>query len=247
MMSAKLETQLAKVREELALLKAEYEDFIYIVTHDLSAPLRQVEGFSEIISNKHSDSFDEKTKRHFELVHKGSTQASNVLEAIRHYLQVKTMPMHFTPLDINTIIADVKKNLSPLINEKNASVMCAKSPSVVGDLAQITQVFECLIHNALTYQSSGNRPDITISVIDIGTHWQFCVADNGIGIAKNIEEKIFKILRRGIANKKDGAMGMGLAIAKKIIQKHDGDIWVKLDNELGTCFYFTTVKDLLNV
>ncbi len=245
-MSTKLEDELEKARNDLVELKAEYEEFVYIVSHDLSAPLRQVEGFVEIITEKHADSFDDKTKRHFELINSGTAKAKQILDAITRYSRINTVIEPYTLLDLNVVMNDVKDNLSSLIDKHNALFTFDTLPKIQGSREQIIKVFECLIHNALTYQQVGNQPVIKLSVSDKGDVWQFCINDNGIGVADNNKDKIFKVLRRGVSDKKYAGMGMGLAISKKILQKHHGDIWLDSDLENGTSFYFTIAKDLQN-
>jgi light-regulated signal transduction histidine kinase (bacteriophytochrome) len=243
-MSAKLESELEKVNQELALLKAEYEEFVYIVSHDLSAPLRQIQSFSEIIVNKHGNSFDDKTKRHFELINNGSTQITKMIEAIRSYSRLNTRAKPFELLDCNKSVAKALENLSALITETNASITCDVLPEIIADEAQITLLFQQLLKNSLTYQSTGNKPVISISFIQDNDYWKLCITDNGIGIPENLTKKIFKVLRRGVSNKKYPGLGMGLALATKILQKHQGDINVAINNDEGATFTFTIAKDL---
>lgn len=243
-MSAKLANELEKVNQELTALKAEYEEFVYITSHDLSAPLRQIEGFAEMIISKHGDSFDEKTKRHFALIHNGTTQATQILTAIKAYSRLNTRAQPFTLINCSEIMAQVLENLSPLITETAASITCSELPSIIGDSEQIKLLFECLIENALIYQLKDNKPVIFISAKDDDDFWQFCISDNGIGVPDNLTEKIFKVLRRGVSNKKYPGLGMGLAIAKKILQKHQGDISLNVDNNIGSTFTFKIAKDL---
>lgn len=245
-MSTKLKDELEKAQKDLADLKAEYEEFVYIVSHDLSAPLRQVEGFVELVTSKHADSFDDKTRRHFELINSGVSQAKQLLDAIRGYSRINTRTEPFTALDLNSIIAVVQDDLSPLISKTNALITVGNLPTVMGDMAQVTQVFECLIHNALTYQLPESKPEITLNVVDKVDTWQFCINDNGIGVSENVAAKIFKVLRRGVSDKKYAGMGMGLAIAKKVLQRHQGDIWLDSTLNNGASFYFTIAKDLQN-
>jgi light-regulated signal transduction histidine kinase (bacteriophytochrome) len=245
-MTTQVKHQLEKAQKELALLKAEYEEFVYIVSHDLSAPLRQVEGFVEIITAKHTDSFDDKTKRHFELINNGTAKAKSILDAMTCYSRINTVIEPYTLLDLNILFDDVKDNLSALIEKNNALLHFDSLPKVMGSKEHIIKVFECLIHNALTYQQAGNQPVINLSVIDKGNVWQFCIKDNGIGVANNNTDKIFKVLRRGVSDKKYAGMGMGLSISKKILQKHSGDIWLDTEFESGASFYFSIAKDLQN-
>ena len=243
-MSAKLESELAKVNQELASLKAEYEDFVYIVSHDLSAPLRQIQSFSEIIVNKHGDCFDDKTNRHFELINNGSTQITIMIEALKSYSRLNTRTKPFELLDCNKSVAQALENLSALIIETKASITCDVLPEIIGDEAQITFLFQHLIKNSLTYQSTGNKPVISISFTQDNDDWKFCITDNGIGISDNLTKKIFKVLRRGVSSKKYPGLGMGLAFVTKILQKHQGDISVATENEHGATFTFKIAKDL---
>ena len=245
-MSAKLENELDKVKQELAELKAEYEEFVYIVSHDISAPLRQIESFSEIIVSKHGDSFDEKTKRHFELINNGSTQATQIMNAIKSYSRLNTRAKPFTSFNSNNIVAKALDNLSSLITKTGASITCADLPTIIGDEEQVSLLFKCLIENAITYQLPGNKPVISVSASDDKHYWHFRITDNGIGVPENLTEKIFKVLRRGVSSKKYPGLGMGLAIAKKILQKHHGDISVALNNDQGAAFSFKIAKDLPN-
>jgi light-regulated signal transduction histidine kinase (bacteriophytochrome) len=244
-MSDKLESQLKKARQELATLKMEYDEFVYIVSHDLSAPLRQIEGFTEIIASRHADSFDEKTKRHLALIQGGSNQAKLILEAIRGYSHLNTMTQSFALLDLNKIVSDTKVKLLAMFDEVSASITCSNLPTIVGDKKQMTQLLECLIHNALTYQPQKQHCKIDITVVEQTNNWQFCITDNGIGVDENVQNKIFKVLKRGVSDKKFPGIGMGLAIAHKIIQRHDGRIWLESNNSSGSAFYFTIAKHLV--
>ena len=241
-MSAKLE--LAIVNQELALLKAEYEEFVYIVSHDLSAPLRQIQSFSEIIVNKHSDSFDDKTKRHFELINNGSAQVTQMLKALKEYSRLNTRAKPFVFVDCNESVVQALDNLSSLITDSGALISCDQLPEVIGDKDQIIILFQQLIHNALIYQKAGNKPIISISFTENKDSWQFYITDNGIGVPANLREKIFKVLRRGVSDRKYPGLGMGLAYASKISQKHNGDINVVVNSEQGATFSFKIVKDL---
>jgi len=242
-MSAKLESELAKANQELALLKAEYEEFVYIISHDLSAPLRQVQSFSEIIANTHNGNFDDKTKRHFGLIIRGATQASQMLKAMSYYSRLNTRAKPFALFDCNMSIAKALDNLSSLINDSGASITLDDFPEIIGDEEQITILFQQLIHNALTYQKAGTKPIISISFTNNVDAWQFSIKDNGIGVPENLREKIFKVLRRGVSDKKYPGLGMGLAYASKILQRHRGSI--NLVNSVeGAIFTFKIAKEL---
>lgn len=243
-MNDKLENELKRARQELAALKIEYDEFVYIVSHDLSAPLRQIEGFSEIIVSRHADSFDEKTKRHLALIQGGSNQAKSILEAIRSYSHLNTMTQPFVLLDLNKIVSDTKVKLLAMFDEVSASITCNNLPEIIGDPKKITLLFECLIHNALTYQPQKQHCNINITAVEQTNDWQFCITDNGIGVDEKVQKKIFKVLKRGVSDKKFPGLGMGLAIVNKILQQHKGRIWLESNNNGGSAFYFTIPKHL---
>jgi light-regulated signal transduction histidine kinase (bacteriophytochrome) len=242
-MSADLKIQLDKAHKDLAALKAEYDEFVYIVSHDLSGPLRQIEGFAEIVVSKHVDSFDDKTKHHFELIQGGSNQAKLIIEALRNYSRLNTMAQPFTVINLSEVVATVQNKLLAEFNNNNITFSVDNLPIIVGEEKQISQVFEHLIHNALLYQAPERACHISICSIEHVDSWQFCLTDNGMGVAEKMQEKIFKVLKRGVSGKKFPGIGMGLAIVKKVLQFHQGHIWVE-STENGSTFNFTIAKDL---
>lgn len=243
-MSAKIEHELEKVSRELALLKAEYQECVDIVSHDLEAPLRQIKGFSEIIVSKHGNCFDEKSKRHFELIQNGSSQVTQMLDAVKNYSRLNTRAKPFTLLDCNNSVAKALDNLSALVVGSGAIINYESLPKIIADENQMTILFQQLIKNSLIYQTAGNKPVVSISFTQDIDFWQFQIVDNGIGVPENLSNKIFKILRRGVSNKKYPGLGMGLALARKILQKHYGDINVTQSSNKGTTFSFKIAKDL---
>lgn len=245
-MTSKIEEQLAKTQKELAQVKAEYQEFVYVVSHDLRAPLRQIEGFAEIVISKHVDSFDEKTKHHFELITGGSAKARQLLDALVNYSRVETHAEECVPLNCNTLVDEVIKQLSDLGLVAKADISYQNLPDVIAEKNQISQLFYSLIHNALLYQLPTAHPKIVIQAEELEHEWQFCIMDNGIGVKDNVRDKIFTVLRRGVSDKKYSGMGMGLAMAKKILSRHGGDIYLKASSDEGSSFSFTLPKKQLN-
>lgn len=243
-MSVNLEQQLANTQQALARLEAEYQAFVYTVSHDMRAPLRQIEGFSEIILEKNSALFDEKTKHYFDLIIKGTAQSKELLDALTCYSRLHSHAQPFEELDLNQVIIDVKALLCNTIASTRAQISVSKLPIIVGDKNQITQLFYHLVHNALLYCKPDTPPVINISVESQSNQWQFSVKDTGIGIAEKQLDTIFKILKRAVSNKTYEGMGMGLAIAQKILHRHQGDIWVKTEKGIGSEFLFCISKDL---
>jgi light-regulated signal transduction histidine kinase (bacteriophytochrome) len=245
-MSKKLEERLADTQKELNELKAEYQEFVYVVSHDLNASLRQITGFSEIIANKYSETFEDKSRRHLALILSGSAKAKQLLDALTDYSRLNTRAECFTSINCEEIIEKVKQQLSERLNSRNAKIIFPALPVIIGDKTQIYQLFYHLIHNALHYQEPENKPKIEIEVTEQIHHWQFCIKDNGIGVPTNLTEKIFTVLRRAVSDKKFAGIGMGLAIAKKVLHRHHGEIWVDKHTKHGSSFYFTIAKELSN-
>jgi light-regulated signal transduction histidine kinase (bacteriophytochrome) len=234
-----LEEQLAHTQKQLDDLREEYKEFVYIVSHDLSAPLRAIEGFSQIIAKKHADSFDEKTLGHFNHIITGTQKNKAILSALLDYSRISTQGSEFITCDCNAIMDHIKEELSSIIESSQATLHCEQLPIIFADEMQLTLLFKHLIHNALLYQKGDTNPIIHITCTSKNNISEFSVSDNGMGIKKNIMEKIFKILRRGVSDKNYPGMGMGLAIAQKIVQRHGGQLSMKSEVGSGTTFSFT--------
>jgi len=234
-----LEEQLAHTQKQLDDLREEYKEFVYIVSHDLHAPLRAIEGFSQIIAKKHTDSFDEKTLGHFNHIITGTQKNKAILNALVEYSRISTRGNEFIACDCNAIIDHIKEELAPIIETTQATLHCEQLPIIFADEMQLTLLFKHLIHNALLYQKGDTKPVVHITCTSQNNTSEFSVSDNGMGIKNNIMEKIFKILRRGVSDKNYPGMGMGLAIAQKIVQRHGGELSMKSEVDSGTTFSFT--------
>lgn len=239
-----LEDELAKAQEELAALRIEYEQYVYVVSHDLIAPLRQIEGFAHIVYDKHANQFDDKTKRHLQLIVSGAQKGRRILDALMEYSRLNTRCEPFSAINCQEIIDEVINDLSSVIETSGAKITCTDIPVVVGDQQQLYQVFYHLMHNALHYHISDSVPTLSVSVSGARNEWQFCVKDNAMGVPDQLKDKIFTVLKRAVSDKEFSGIGMGLSIARKIVQRHGGRIWVASEQDVGTSFCFTLAKDL---
>lgn len=239
-----LESQLKQTQQELEELKAEYQEFVYIVSHDLTGPFRTIQGFAEIIAKSHHQNFDEKTLNHLNFILDGAREGKNIVGALVEYSRLNTEAKPFTACNCNEVIYKVKERCASLINETQANISYPQLPVIWGDQEQITMLFYHLMHNALTYRKTDIPPEISISCEDNNQSWIFSFADNGIGIKSNLSDKIFQVLRRGVSKKEYDGMGIGLAIAKKIIQRHGGHISLDTESNNETIFHFTLAKKM---
>ena len=240
-MSDEVTNELVELRKALAELQAEYQSFAYIISHDLSAVLRQTSGFTEIIYNKHAETFDDRTKRHFELILKGSETGKELLDGLLRFSRLNTVEAPNESVNCNDVFTICMEQLSHRVHGVDAEITCNNLPSVYANEARIAQVFYNLLENTLIYVRYQVNPKIFVSVVEKGSHYQFSIADNGIGIREKHQSKIFDVLQRVDGKKYDG-IGMGLAIARKIIQQHGGSIWVESELKKGSTFYFTIPK-----
>ena len=237
-----LETRLSRVEKELEDLRQEYADFAYIVSHDLSAPLRHIEGFSTLIMADHQGRFDERTARHFQRIVSSAEESKEILAALLEYSRLNTRQSPFEWVDCNTAVMSARQTLGDMFEETDATLDVADLPSVFCDANQLNKVFYHLLHNALLYRQKDVTPEIRMTCQDSASHWVFCVSDNGIGIKENLQEKVFKVLRRAVTPAQYPGLGMGLAIADKIVKRHGGTMHVKSTPRSGSSFYFSIAK-----
>lgn len=242
-MSTEQDEEIARLQTELNILSTAYSEFVYSVTHDLIGQFRQAEGFATIILSSHSDQVDDKAKRYLDRIISGSEKGNNILESLLSYSRLITADYSGVSVDCNIVVEEVKMELAPLIEHTGATITCLRAPTIVGDDAQIRLLFYHLIHNALHYQSPGSSPEITIESVDMGKQWQICVKDNGIGLRQKMAGKMFTALKRGVVDKEYCGIGMGLTIARTVVQRHGGDIWVTSEKDHGSSFYFTLGKE----
>jgi len=232
-MSSELEARLATVQGELDALQAEYNEYTYTVSHDLAAPFRQIEGFARIVLSKYEDQFDEKSRRHFDLIIKGANNGASMVESLLSYSRICTAPTDTKAVDCNIIVAKVLAEHKDLIDKSNVDISYSQLPVINGDSTQIGRLFYHLIHNAILYHKPDSSPVVEISSAQDESGWNFRISDNGIGIPENQLDKVFMVLKRAVRDKEYPGAGMGLAIAKRIVQHHRGYISIETNKGEG--------------
>ncbi|HBQ61254.1 MAG TPA: hypothetical protein DD671_16965 [Balneolaceae bacterium] len=145
-------------------------------------------------------------------------------------------------VDLNVVLKDVKAIEHNHIEETNAQISADDLPTINANPGPIKQLFQNLINNAIKYQESGNQPVVEISYLETDTHWEFTVKDNGIGINEEFQHTIFQIFQRLHTRDQYSGTGIGLAISKKIVERHGGEIWLESEEEKGSTFKFTIAK-----
>ncbi len=228
-----------ELKNKLAALNSEMNQFTYIVSHDLQAPLRMVTGFMELLEKKYGDKIDESAKQYIDFAVKGAVKMKSLVVDLLEYSRLSSVVKEYTAVNLNEIVQEVREKLLPAIEETGAIITADHLPVVMADRVQMLKLFEQLFGNALKFRGS-TAPEITITFRKDNNFWEIAVNDNGIGIDPAFSEKIFIIFRR--LHNDDatyGGTGIGLAICKKIAALHGGAIWVESPGDKGSTFFFT--------
>lgn len=236
-----LNTDLAKRASELATSNAELERFAYIASHDLQEPLRMVSSFLQLLQKRYHGQLDGKADQYIHYAVDGAERMKALIMDLLEYSRVGTGKENFTSVDTCVIMQEVGEIFREKVIAARAQIDFGPLPVVIGDKVQVAQLFQNLLSNALKYHSD-KPPVIRIGSKEDDTHWKFWVEDNGIGIDPQFFDKIFIIFQR-LHNKTDySGTGIGLAICKKIVERHGGRIWVESSPQQGSTFYFTIHK-----
>ena len=239
------ETQL---RRELSRSNAELQEFAYIASHDLQEPLRAVSGYIRLLQTEYIDQLNSTAHEYIDLAIDGTKRMRGLIEDLLTYSHVGTSEQIFSRVDCNKVVREVISNLSTLIEESEANIIYYDLPDVSGDRTQIVQLFQNLLINAIKFRHPDTAPKIIIQAKSIDDNrWLFSVSDNGIGIKAEYFDRIFKIFRRLHTHREFAGTGVGLALCRKIVERHGGKIWVESELGEGTTFFFTMVRDPSNL
>ena len=223
------------------------EQFAYIASHDLQEPLRVVGNFIGLLKRRYKQYFDDQAIEYIDFAVDGVSRMSQQIKSILTFSKVSQKEINFQEADLNKVVKTKIHDLSQKIEEKKVQFQIDEMPTIVCEQTQIEMIFHNLMSNAIKFNKNEN-PRIIISDNSEPTSdfWQFSVKDNGIGIPKEHQAKIFEIFKR-LHNKKDyEGTGIGLALVQKIIQRHEGKIWLESVEGEGTTFHFTICKHLKN-
>jgi PAS domain S-box-containing protein len=231
--------ELKKIGEELVRSNLELQQFAYIASHDLQEPLRGISGFTELLEKRYKGRLDEKADLYINFILDGTRQMHQVIQDLLEYSRVQTKAREFGLIDTNQSYEQALRNLHGSITKKEAIISKGPLPEIVADNTQITQLFQNLIGNALKFQKPNVNPEIHVSARLDRDRWVFSVKDNGIGIEPRFSDRIFKIFQRLHAKGEYDGTGIGLAICKRIVERHGGEIYVESIPGEGSTFSFT--------
>ncbi len=231
-------SELKKITRELEHSNAELRQFAYAASHDLQEPLRTIAGFVKLLEKHYKGRLDERADEFIAYAIDGAKRMQELIKDLLEYSRIGTMDREFKPTDSASILDKVISNLRVAIKEGGAVVTHDYLPVITADATQLGSVFQNLIGNAIKFHSA-EAPRVHISAERIEEEWIFSVRDNGIGIDKQYAEKIFVVFQRLHTRNVYPGTGIGLAICKKIVERHGGRIWVESEPGKGSTFYFT--------
>ena len=255
----RIEDALRQAVSELERSNKELEQFAYISAHDLQEPLRQVRAYVSMLKDRHADKFDGKAAQYFDFVYDGAARMSDLVRGLLDYSRVGSRETVHRPTACGPALDAALANLQAGIDESGALITHDDLPTVTVESTQLTQLFQNLIGNAIKFRRKGVTPEIHVGVRkgsgfrvqgsgelsspDPRTlnpdPWVFSVRDNGIGIPPDQSDRIFVIFQRLHAREQYPGTGIGLAVCKKIVERHGGRIWVESAPGRGSTFFFT--------
>jgi len=242
------EEALEKAAAELARSNKELEQFAYVASHDLQEPLRMITSYTQLIARRYQDRLDQDAQDFMQFAVDGAMRMQKLIQGLLEYSRVGTRGKPFEPTACEAIVDAAVANLKLVVEESGAKLTRGPLPTVMGDAVQLIQLFQNLLGNALKFRREAppemsigaeRRPKADAASLGVPPYeWVFHVRDNGIGIEPQYFERIFVIFQRLHTQEQYPGTGIGLAICRKIVERHGGRIWLESETKKGTCFYF---------
>jgi light-regulated signal transduction histidine kinase (bacteriophytochrome) len=223
---------------ELQRSNEELQQFAYICSHDLQEPLRVVANYTQLLSKRYKGKLDDKADQFIGFAVDAAKRMQDLINDLLAYSRLQTRDAALGLVDCSQVVKMALANLEMVLMETGAIVRCESLPTVEGDKSQLLQLFQNLIGNALKFRSH-EKTVVDVSVRQEGEHWLFAVHDNGIGFDMQFSDRIFLIFQRLHAKENYIGSGIGLAVCKKIVLRHGGQIWVESKPNKGATFSFT--------
>jgi light-regulated signal transduction histidine kinase (bacteriophytochrome) len=224
---------------DLARSNAELEQFAYVASHDLQEPLRMVASYTQLLARRYQGKLDQDADEFIGFAVDGARRMQELINDLLTYSRVGTRALILVEVDTARVVDQVVSDLAAAIQDSNATVTRDDLPTLCGDLTQFHQLFQNLIANAIKFHRPDERPRVHISAAHSHGAWTFRVTDNGIGIEPQYLERIFALFQRLHSRAEYPGTGIGLAICKKVVERHRGEIQVESALGHGTTFVFT--------
>ncbi|WP_414468666.1 ATP-binding protein [Methanobacterium sp. ACI-7] len=233
------EEQLKETINELERSNQELQSFAYITSHDLQEPLRTMGSYAGLLKRRYQGKLDSDAEEFIDYMVGGAFRMQDMIQGLLDYSRVGTQGGKFKNFNVEDTFNTALDNLKSAINDCHAEVTSDKLPTITADESQITRVFQNLIGNALKFRKEEVNPKVHVSVQESENEYIFSVKDNGIGLEEQYSNRIFEVFKRLHAIGEYPGAGIGLAIVKRIVERHGGRVWVESELGEGSTFYFT--------
>lgn len=234
--------ELQKSHDLLSEKNEELENFAMVASHDLKEPLRMISSFMQLLENNYTSQLDERANKYIHFAVDGARRMTAMIEELLNYSRIGRMYTEITTIDTNELVDNVVAHLKPFIEEKGAFIEKSDLPHIQGIPVALKMLFQNLLENALKYSKEGVNPEIFISGSESDEEWLFRISDNGMGIEEEYQDQIFLMFKRLHSDSEIQGSGMGLALCKKIVEQHGGEISVQSVPDKGSAFTFTLKK-----
>jgi signal transduction histidine kinase len=235
------EESLRALTTELARSNKELEQFAYVASHDLQEPLRMVSSYTQLLEQRYRGRLDDDAHEFINYAVDGARRMQRLINDLLEFSRVSTRGKPLQPVDANDVLGTVRANLSAAIEDAGALVTNEELPTVMIDPTQLGQLLQNLIGNAIKFHGAG-PPRVHVAACEREGEWVFAVKDNGIGIEPEYFDRIFVIFQRLHVAADYPGTGIGLAVCKRIVERHGGRIWVESESGAGAIFSFTVPK-----
>jgi len=232
----KVQQEHDRLIKQIESISTEFKDFVYIISHDLKAPLRAISALTDWVATDYADKFDNDGKEQLKLLVGRVTRMQSLMDGVLQYSRIGRVAEERVSIDLNQLLPEIIETLNP--PAKAHITIENQLPCIVSETTRIKQIFESLLSNAIRFN---DKPECLVKVgfAEENGFWKFSVSDNGPGIAQQHFEKIFRIFQTLQAKDQFETTGVGLTIAKKIVELYGGKIWLNSTIGQGTTFFFT--------
>jgi PAS domain S-box-containing protein len=236
------EQRLTDVLAALTRSNQDLEQFAYVASHDLQEPLRMVSSYLQLLQKRYYVNLQGEAREFMDYAIDGATRMQGMIHDLLVYSRVNTQAQPLKPVSMQKVYQAAELNLRQVITDSSVVICCDPLPNVMGHESQLVQLLQNLMANSIKFHGDA-PPIIHISVKEAGGYWEFGVKDNGIGIDPQFAERIFIIFQRLHGRDKYPGSGIGLAVCKRIVERHGGKIWVESQPGQGSKFIFTLSKE----
>ena len=237
-LNAELEQRVAERTAALQRSNEALQQFVYVASHDLQEPLRTIAAYVKLLARRYHGKLDTEAEEFIDFAVDGAERMQQLIQGLLAYSRVESQELAYTSTDCESVLAGILRDLRRAIQESDAEITHDPLPTVAADAQQLGLVLQNLIGNAIKFRSS-ERPHIHVSAEQDGRQWRFAVRDNGIGLDPRHAERIFHIFQRLHTRQEYPGTGIGLAICKKVVERHGGRMWVESAPGQGATFFFT--------